>query len=187
MHDDLLGNRPVLTHSQSSRSELLDVRTDRPPQSPELPRRRPPRSCRSFRDVSALADRYLRNECRQSLLRQSSRTCPPGSQSCRIQSARRQYSHLFKAFRFLRSLSTRKGHLRRRSPPLHVRIRQTQPRRKTHLISQVEIWCSDQFLNWSLLASCWFFQTLAITYLCDRRHSLLFCSALQMEPEGGQP
>src|SRR5262249_53248968 len=112
-------------------ANLLAVGPHRPLKGPEFPCGRPPRPCRSFRHVSPRRDRHLRNERRQSLLRQSSRTCPPGVESPRIQSARRQHSHLFQALRFLRSLPARKRHLRRRSSSLHLRIRQAPPRRKT--------------------------------------------------------
>jgi len=87
--------------------------------SAEFPRRRPPRFRRPFRYVSPRRDRHLRNELLKSRLRQSPRTRAPGSQSRRIQSTRRQRSHLLQAIRLLRSLPTRKGNLRRRTPPLH--------------------------------------------------------------------
>src|SRR5256885_1135291 len=134
MYDHLLGSRPILPHPQSSRSKLLDVRSHRPPESPKFSRRRSSRHRRSLRHLSPRSHRHLRNELRKSRLRQSPRTCPSSSQSSRIQSARRQHSHLLQAFRLLRSLPTRKGYLRRRPPPLHFRIWQAPSRRKTSLI-----------------------------------------------------
>src|SRR5215813_2676118 len=137
MHDHLLGNRSVQPDSQSSRSELLDVRSHRPPENPKLPRRGPPRLRRPLWHVSARADRHLRNELLKSRLCKSPRTRPSGPQSSRIQSASCQHSRLLKTIRLLRSLPTRKGYLRRRPPPLHLRIRPPQSRRKIDLSPQL--------------------------------------------------